>query len=1120
MDYNFFKAKKADSVPEGLREKYTFLPTFMPTMRRTSSRDDILKFYRYFDLVENNSGYLFTWKHYLNILKEQLREFDMIVYKSKTIISSMPSTASSETSVYTPNLEGNKNLIDESCTRRGTKTDINLKSEVSKEFVFSPDICNVKKLPSLEENTKQTFELLLGNESKSCPSASEIFLDEGLVFEETSAYSNSEENKTNPYDLYSKMNTNTELVTASIIEMVPSSSTNYNDAFEESHFEEKTANPNDSLIGYSEKDLEITSVVEKNLTQDVRDDTVLDCAPSKIQAYGFPVEYNFDTDHASKAGFRRSARFFSVVDLDMETKAEYITKSETEIITSSNARYNDVTAKSHLEEKPPNDDDYRINHSVNDLETASVAEKDLHQDVRYDAVSEIILSQIHADGLSEGYHFSIEPTPESEFKGSDLLFSDVNINMNTRTDLITKSTTEMVVSPDDSYNDANVKSHLEGRPSKADTDDSVNDLQITSVVENDLSHVFCDDAVLENVSPETPTEHPFSNEPTSDVKFTRATHSFPDDSLYINITSEIVSSPGVSYKDTVKKPASEGKRSKADACLTDNSVNISTTSEMLSSPSVSYKDTVKKPASEGKGSKADACLTDNCVNINTTSEMVSSPGVSYKDTVKKSTSEGKGSKADACLTDNSVNINITSEIVSSPGISYKDTVKKSASEGKGSKAYACLTDNSVNINITSEIVSSPGVSYKDTVKKPASEGKGPKADACLADNSVNINTTSEMVSSQGVSYKDTVKKSTSEGKGSKADACLTDNSENYLKILTSRDEDLSQNVSCSKISPSKTNAYELPMECHFINACASEVEYTIATISHPDGNFNRCTTSELNPESAKVISSSGASDNDAFEKSSLDGQRMNVDPGLFDDSVNDFETESAIDRDLSLDASCDQVSEKIRSKRDVSGLPVQYDSSITSESDAKGTTKASNFAPEIKHDEVVVKTSPKGKGTDSDETPLKTDTTIATTSCVTLGKGLDFSPDVSRKEISKRRSVSRISRAKVLKNVILDLKNVSKQIHRSIEKISSLSTCAKCGAPLQRICKSKTCLEPTENAGDMAIQLQTVSKIHKDMGSFQNNILLGDARKSPMDENVCSTFNTERGDENPLKTLI
>nr|XP_042913234.1 uncharacterized protein LOC122273230 [Parasteatoda tepidariorum] len=440
--------------------------------------------------------------------------------------------------------------------------------------------------------------------------------------------------------------------------------------------------------------------------------------------------------------------------------------------------------------------------------------------------------------------------------------------MNTRTELITKSATEMVLSPDDCYIDANAKSHSEGRLSKAD---SVNDLHITSVVENDLSHVFCYDAVLENVSPETPTEHPFTNEPTSDAKFTRPTHSFPDDSLNINTTYEMVSSPGVSYKDTVKKPASEGK-------------------------------------------------------------------------------------------------------------------------------------------------------------------------------------------------------------GSKADARLTDNSENYLKILSSKGGDLSQNVSCSKISPSKTNAYELPMECHFINACASEVEYTIATISHPDGNFNRCTTSELNPESAKVISSSGSSYNDALEKSSLDGQGMNADPGSFDNSVNNLEIESAIDRDLSLDASCDQVSEKICSERDVSGLPVQYDSSITSESDAEVTTKASNFVPEIKYDEVVVISSPKGKGAYSDETPLKSDTIIATASSVTLGKGLDFLPVLSRKEISKRSSTSRISKTKVLKNVILDLKNVSKQIHKTIEKISSLSTCAKCGAPLQRICKSKTCLEPTENAGDMAIQLQTVSK--------------------------------------------
>ncbi|GIY87900.1 uncharacterized protein CDAR_499821 [Caerostris darwini] len=80
-------SKLSTSIPNGLHEEFRFLPNAPFQIRRTSSLGDISRFYRYFHLIQTNNGMLFTWRHYLKILQDQLRSFETLTILNKAMIS-------------------------------------------------------------------------------------------------------------------------------------------------------------------------------------------------------------------------------------------------------------------------------------------------------------------------------------------------------------------------------------------------------------------------------------------------------------------------------------------------------------------------------------------------------------------------------------------------------------------------------------------------------------------------------------------------------------------------------------------------------------------------------------------------------------------------------------------------------------------------------------------------------------------------------------------------------------------------------------------------------------------------------------------------------------------------
>lgn len=74
---------KTTSWPDGLQEKYRFVPHLPRAVRRINSADDIERYYMHFSLARSNQGNLFTWRYYLKILRNELRQFDTNIIMCK-----------------------------------------------------------------------------------------------------------------------------------------------------------------------------------------------------------------------------------------------------------------------------------------------------------------------------------------------------------------------------------------------------------------------------------------------------------------------------------------------------------------------------------------------------------------------------------------------------------------------------------------------------------------------------------------------------------------------------------------------------------------------------------------------------------------------------------------------------------------------------------------------------------------------------------------------------------------------------------------------------------------------------------------------------------------------------
>ncbi|GFR21952.1 uncharacterized protein TNCT_246971 [Trichonephila clavata] len=94
--------KRSCSIPNGLDESVRFLPNARTEIRRTSSLHDISRFYRYFHLIQTNSGMLITWRHYLEILQEHLRSFETLTILNKAMLSKLSDISLEKSYYFTP----------------------------------------------------------------------------------------------------------------------------------------------------------------------------------------------------------------------------------------------------------------------------------------------------------------------------------------------------------------------------------------------------------------------------------------------------------------------------------------------------------------------------------------------------------------------------------------------------------------------------------------------------------------------------------------------------------------------------------------------------------------------------------------------------------------------------------------------------------------------------------------------------------------------------------------------------------------------------------------------------------------------------------------------------------
>lgn len=84
MAPNFIQGKKLSelsndsttSLMEHLPEDFQFEPKLQAKVRKTSSMDDISRFYRYYYLVQDNLGGIFTWNQYLDIMRPEQDTMD------------------------------------------------------------------------------------------------------------------------------------------------------------------------------------------------------------------------------------------------------------------------------------------------------------------------------------------------------------------------------------------------------------------------------------------------------------------------------------------------------------------------------------------------------------------------------------------------------------------------------------------------------------------------------------------------------------------------------------------------------------------------------------------------------------------------------------------------------------------------------------------------------------------------------------------------------------------------------------------------------------------------------------------------------------------------------------
>lgn len=102
---------RTTSFPDSLHESFPFFQDFTFPVRKTSSSDDIHRYYRYFELVQKNNGFFFTWKHYLEILREQLRSFDTLLIIGKSVIDRFTSSTSLETTSYSHETRNNQEYL-------------------------------------------------------------------------------------------------------------------------------------------------------------------------------------------------------------------------------------------------------------------------------------------------------------------------------------------------------------------------------------------------------------------------------------------------------------------------------------------------------------------------------------------------------------------------------------------------------------------------------------------------------------------------------------------------------------------------------------------------------------------------------------------------------------------------------------------------------------------------------------------------------------------------------------------------------------------------------------------------------------------------------------------------
>ncbi|GFT53192.1 uncharacterized protein TNCV_4232941 [Trichonephila clavipes] len=100
-----FELKRSCSIPNGLDESIRFLPNATAEIRKTSSLHDISRFYRYFHLIQTNSGMLITWRHYLEILQEHLRSFETLTILNKAMLSKLSDISLEKSYYFTPEEE-------------------------------------------------------------------------------------------------------------------------------------------------------------------------------------------------------------------------------------------------------------------------------------------------------------------------------------------------------------------------------------------------------------------------------------------------------------------------------------------------------------------------------------------------------------------------------------------------------------------------------------------------------------------------------------------------------------------------------------------------------------------------------------------------------------------------------------------------------------------------------------------------------------------------------------------------------------------------------------------------------------------------------------------------------